>query len=276
MPRKYNTARVTKTCLHCGKSFTVKASDAENRPCRFCSVGCARAYQRAQHQVERVCVVCGKTFTVQSYQLSDRPRKYCSLGCRNARGRANQVERFWERVAVAGPDECWLWTGARQPEGYGKCHWDGRQDKAHRVSYLLANGPIPDGGIVCHSCDNPSCVNPAHLFLGTPSSNTKDCWDKNRHPRRVTAPVEPAPIPPEPPSLSPNQEAEIRARVWQQIRALASEYGVSRLQVYCTVTGATPATELIPDDALRNAAETTENRCVPTESSHGQGSPSFV
>jgi hypothetical protein len=72
--------------------------------------------------------------------------------------------------------------GCRTPEGYGKLCWQGKQDRyAHRVAYQLAHGPIPDGRFVCHACDNPSCCNPRHLWLGTPLDNIQDRDRKGRN-----------------------------------------------------------------------------------------------
>jgi hypothetical protein len=80
-------------------------------------------------------------------------------------------ERFWSKVDKSG--DCWLWTDHLTPSGYGG-FWDGtRSARAHRVSWILTNGAIPEGQIVRHKCRN-KCVNPTHLELGTNLDNTKD------------------------------------------------------------------------------------------------------
>ncbi len=90
------------------------------------------------------------------------------------------AERFWLRVDRSG--DCWEWTGARQGRGYGKVGvGKAKSALAHRVSYELSNGPIPDGMIVCHRCDNPPCVRPDHLFLGDDLANALDRESKGRN-----------------------------------------------------------------------------------------------
>lgn len=90
-----------------------------------------------------------------------------------------QVEAFWQRVDKSG--ECWVWTAARQKFGYGILRFEKRGWLAHRVAFLLTNGPITDGLCVLHHCDNPPCCNPAHLFLGTVIDNNKDRDAKGRN-----------------------------------------------------------------------------------------------
>lgn len=91
-------------------------------------------------------------------------------------------ERFWGNVDRSG--DCWLWTGGKDKDGYGKFRVStsgpGAQTRAHRFSYELHHGPLADGLMVCHSCDNPPCVRPEHLFPGTALQNRNDAVAKGR------------------------------------------------------------------------------------------------
>lgn len=95
----------------------------------------------------------------------------------------NKTERkFWERVDMSG--DCWEWQRATTGEGYGNLWIDGKNVRAHRYSYSLAHGPIPEGMCICHHCDNPVCVRPSHLFMGTNGDNIRDAFAKGKFDRR--------------------------------------------------------------------------------------------
>ena len=89
------------------------------------------------------------------------------------------INRFWNRVKVGGKDECWEWQAGRH-EGYGIFYTGTKQEKAHRFSYMLAFGGIPNGLCVCHACDNTLCCNPNHLWAGNRNANNLDRDRKGR------------------------------------------------------------------------------------------------
>ncbi len=94
-------------------------------------------------------------------------------------------KRFWDKVDRSG--HCWNWTAGKAGKGYGSFWLEGKNVRAHRFVYSLLYGNIPDGLFICHHCDNPLCVKPSHLFLGTNSDNIRDSVAKGgcRTPRNI-------------------------------------------------------------------------------------------
>ena len=147
------------------------------------------------------------------------------------------AERFWGKVAFlgAGPDDCWEWRAAKDSYGYGEiskgAHGSGIL-RAHRVSWELTNGPIPKGMCILHHCDNPACVNPAHLFLGTIEDNNHDMASKGRSTRGEKSSNA---------RLTEQDVYEIRRMLNRGIlqRVVAKKYGVSQRAISDIKTGET-------------------------------------
>lgn len=177
-----------------------------------------------------------------SYELANGPlpesaRLHHKCGVRNCVNPAhlfvqnNDLEvRFWANVDKRGNSECWLWTGLRSTRGYGSIRYNGKMCIASRICYEIHHGPIPSGLCVCHTCDNPPCVNPSHLFLGTSADNAADRDAKGRHnPARGSAHGGA--------KLTWHDVDYIR-RARETLRQLARKFGISISQVWRIRSGA--------------------------------------
>jgi len=151
------------------------------------------------------CVDCGQ------------PCQIIALRCRpcECRSRVEELSaRFWHKVRIGGPDECWPWTGHQNPKGYGVIGYRGKLFVAHRVAWMLTFGDVPVGMSICHHCDNPPCCNPSHLWAGTHAENMRDMMVKGRN---------------HSPGLSPNTPfRETRFR-WPLVRTMRAIYATGKV-----------------------------------------------
>lgn len=170
------------------------------------------------------CIRCQRPF------VPDRPsRRFCSKRCagdtRRDELRITLHHRFWDKVGVGKPDECWPWLGGEHTAGYGGFSAPGIGKRTHRIAVaLVADEPVAAHLVVCHSCDNPGCCNPNHLFVGTHQDNRRDCNSKGRFPYPIGEKHHHAKL----------TDGDVRAiRADQRSHpAIAAAYGVSKSYVW--------------------------------------------
>lgn len=140
------------------------------------------------------------------------------------------IRRFWAKVRKS--DGCWEWGAGFGNDGYGQFFWDRATRRAHRVAWIIAHGDIAPGLHVLHRCDNPKCVRPDHLFLGTPADNTRDMLAKARNSRGESRPAA---------KLTESDVIDIRTcrLMGATFPALAAGFGVSLGTVWQVVAGNT-------------------------------------
>jgi hypothetical protein len=120
------------------------------------------------------CAYCGKDFEGQN-------AVFCSMACYSKKRPCSpERERFWSKVDIKGLFDCWEWKGRKDIGGYGFFTFRSKEQKAHRVVWILTYGEIPEGMQINHKCDNRGCVNPAHLYIGTQKDNVADMYSRGR------------------------------------------------------------------------------------------------
>lgn len=164
----------------------------------------------------RICLFCGNHFYRRLAWMTNNRGKYCSKQCVKDAKHLTLEERFWEKVGAKTSSGCILWTGKINKQGYGRLYLSPRKETmAHRFSFELFCGHIPDGLFVLHRCDNPPCINPNHLFLGTHQDNDLDRCRKGRTAKGPQLPHT---------KLTASQVSEIR-RLYQRGRLTHKQLG---------------------------------------------------
>ena len=170
---------------------------------------------------ESITRFCRKHYTWLKQRGSTEPTKF---------SQGTLEERFWRKVKKAGDDECWIWQGGKNSKGYGvialpqkSTNVKGGSLLAHRLSYQIATGEdLKTADVVCHSCDNPPCVNPKHLRKDTTSGNIKEAFDKGRKTATVRTGEDNAKS-----KLTLEQVRFIRANPQLGHKAIADMFGLS-------------------------------------------------
>ena len=179
---------------------------------------------------------CGKDKVVCSRELLCEGRsKTRSCGCLKCPPLEKRLAKWIANWESDESDRCWEWTGSLSGTGYGRMTLNQRPRDVHRLVYELKVGPIPSGHFVCHTCDNPKCCNPAHLFVGTPADNMADKTRKGRGNQPRGQRVSRA-------RLTDEKAREIVARYKPRVRTmaeLARDYNVDEGTIWAIVTGKT-------------------------------------
>lgn len=129
---------------------------------------------------------CGNLKIIDECSLyGEKGVKSCGCVGKKRFGKDRFTQEFIKQRVNVNENDCWIWKGSKHRQGYGNVTYKEKLELAHRVSWMIYYGEIPEGIKVCHHCDEPSCVNPAHLFLGTQLDNMADCIKKGRFTRNI-------------------------------------------------------------------------------------------
>jgi hypothetical protein len=130
--------------------------------------------------IPKKCHHCHKTFDARIYDVKKGHGRFCSHACNTAFRKIPAHKRVWDKIDIKGEDDCWPYKACLNVHGYGVISEGNTKILAHRAAFISKNGDILNDLKVLHSCDNPKCCNPKHLFLGTQADNVKDMHNKGR------------------------------------------------------------------------------------------------
>lgn len=169
---------MNKRCTRCGKIYR-RFGIRRRAHSRFCSFSCYCSWRKETRAPSGICIVCSGSFYAPPSLAAQR---FCSSKCRYKAAATTRIARFWSYVKKS-EDGCWIWMRAVTKFGYGSFtapYLKRGVEHAHRVAWRLTYGDIPAGKQILHHCDNPACVRPDHLFIGTPRDNVLDAMNKGR------------------------------------------------------------------------------------------------
>lgn len=224
-------------CQTCNNEFPIAFSAKKRGRGIFCSRNCAHTSRSVNGRIEKQCLNCGLNISVIQSNANKGFGKFCSRECVNKFRSVHHRQNFESQIYKT--DCCWLWTGRTTKRGYGIFQYqiDGRRinAQAHRMTYELYVGAIPAGKEVCHDCpngDNPGCVNPSHLWLGSHRQNMEDMKRKHRsafgeksNSSKLTAAMA--------------EQIKQRHLIGEGLKTLAGEFGVSVSCISLLVQGKT-------------------------------------